>query len=351
MGADELERSYARFAGLVHFLDPSKDVEEDPLKIDLTKYHDALKFFDENDVVTVEQLVNLFERSPEAIHILELILQLSNFTTAQRTFMMFDLRQLNSPKLDTAVEYILRDLMEDSWLREFARKEGVLPSDIVPEIDELPADDKLALLARSKKMIAKCCSKRDANIIVNRLKNSEHTRQRIAVYLIENRALNEVLRGIKPSMFIKNKRIPRDTKSAHGKYAASMVEEILEDAGFQCRNDTGIFGGKMLARTGTSQQTLEGSSERFYYCTEKEVESVSKPGTSISSESLTSRSRQSKRFDFVLLYDNQPKIVIEVNFYTTSGSKIGINEKEYLALHRKISEQEHDLRFIWITDG
>ena len=51
------------------------------------------------------------------------------------------------------------------------------------------------------------------------------------------------------------------------------------------------------------------------------------------------------------MYRNKPYVVIETNIYTGSGSKIGVNEKEYKPLHENISLNEAPLRFIWVTDG
>ena len=52
---------------------------------------------------------------------------------------------------------------------------------------------------------------------------------------------------------------------------------------------------------------------------------------------------------------NKPIILIETNFYTTSGTKIGINQGEYTDLIRDIEmfnqENNENYHFIWITDG
>jgi len=106
---------------------------------------------------------------------------------------------------------------------------------------------------------------------------------------------------------------------------------------------------KMIQRRGATQLVLSQDTE-FCYCTEKQVESAANPGTSISSVSGSGKPLL-KRFDFVLLHQGKPRVVIETNFYTTSGSKIGVNEKEYLFLYRYIKQNENGLRFIWITDG
>ena len=351
MNAKEIEEKYTRFSGLVHFLDPVKDPEETPIELNLTHYQATFDFLDQNPVITVENLSNLFETAPESIRIFELILQLSNFTSAQQTYLMFNLELVNSSKIDESVGYILGELERDKELREQARKDGILISDSVPKVEQLDSNEKYSLLAELKRLIAKQSKKKGTRLLQERLRISKDTRKRVAEYLIEKRSLNDILSGIKPRLFIEQRRIPHDTKSAHGKYAASMLENILKDFRFKCNDDEGPCSNKMIQRFGIIQESLSDDENPFSYCKEKEVESINHPGSPISSESVSRGVQVAKRFDFVLLYRNQPKVVIETNFYTTSGSKIGINEKEYLSLHEKIARTNEKLRFIWVTDG
>ena len=46
-----------------------------------------------------------------------------------------------------------------------------------------------------------------------------------------------------------------------------------------------------------------------------------------------------------------PKYLFEINFYSTEGTKIGINQDEYVALHNNIKQNFKGLEFHWITDG
>lgn len=57
-----------------------------------------------------------------------------------------------------------------------------------------------------------------------------------------------------------------------------------------------------------------------------------------------------KKFDVVILAGTKPKHLIEVNFYTTAGTKIGINEGEYVDMSKAIGGMG-DFQFHWITDG
>lgn len=46
-----------------------------------------------------------------------------------------------------------------------------------------------------------------------------------------------------------------------------------------------------------------------------------------------------------------PKYLFEMNFYSTEGTKIGINQNEYIDLNRFIKKNFPDFKFYWITDG
>ncbi len=49
--------------------------------------------------------------------------------------------------------------------------------------------------------------------------------------------------------------------------------------------------------------------------------------------------------------DFKPKYLFELNFYSTEGTKIGINEGEYIELNNYIKNKNFDCYFFWITDG
>jgi len=59
--------------------------------------------------------------------------------------------------------------------------------------------------------------------------------------------------------------------------------------------------------------------------------------------------KRNKRADFVIYKNNQPKFVIECNFYTASGSKPIETANAYIDLQKKITDSK--MTFIWITDG
>jgi len=76
------------------------------------------------------------------------------------------------------------------------------------------------------------------------------------------------------------------------------------------------------------------------FCTERYIEGITKPKDS-----------KPKKFDLVIFSDYKPKYLFEMNFYSTEGTKIGINQNEYIDLNANIKKNFRDFKFYWITDG
>jgi type II restriction enzyme len=60
-------------------------------------------------------------------------------------------------------------------------------------------------------------------------------------------------------------------------------------------------------------------------------------------------SRNRKRVDFGILHRGKPRIGVEVNFYTTSGSKPSEIKRAYENVNRELNQVGVEL--VWITDG
>ncbi len=59
--------------------------------------------------------------------------------------------------------------------------------------------------------------------------------------------------------------------------------------------------------------------------------------------------KRNKRPDFVIYKNDKPEIIIECNFYSSTGSKPIETANAYIDLQKKIDEK--GLTFIWVTDG
>ena len=171
--------------------------------------------------------------------------------------------------------------------------------------------------------------------LLNHISKNITTRARIAEYLVNRYNLIEHSTEdlIKKSLLLK--RHQADSKSFSGKYGSYRIEKCLNDKGFS----------KLPSEY---SKTLDLEEERdlkgFHYVREAKIangKNVVRFGKKV--------------FDFILLKDGIPFFLIETNFYSTSGSKIGINEREYISLSKDIktfsNTNIHKLYFSWITDG
>ena len=76
------------------------------------------------------------------------------------------------------------------------------------------------------------------------------------------------------------------------------------------------------------------------FCTERYIDKI-----------IKIKDNKLKKFDLIILHDNKPKYLFEINFYSTEGTKIGINQNEYIDLNNYIKENFRSFKFYWITDG
>ncbi|MCC6018786.1 MAG: type II restriction endonuclease [Candidatus Verstraetearchaeota archaeon] len=69
----------------------------------------------------------------------------------------------------------------------------------------------------------------------------------------------------------------------------------------------------------------------------------------IKSEDRNIKTVRNKKADFVIYKHDTPRVVIECNFYSGTGSKPIETANAYIDFQRKV--RERGLQFIWITDG
>lgn len=107
-------------------------------------------------------------------------------------------------------------------------------------------------------------------------------------------------------------------------------------------------------RKNRSGKIMEAVVEEFlklnginYYPQMKYKEIDEKYGTN-----LCSIGKSTKKFDFVFKSINSNDIIVmEVNFYGTSGSKPNETAKSYIELNNDINSLNDKVKFVWITDG
>lgn len=354
-GDDQAIQKYLEFAANLHFFEFTEE-EFEPPGFEISDYSAEIRALEKKTPWNKEELNRFVRDYPRSFDIFQQVFQLRRFTDAQLIEFLFDTSKLNSLERREPLDYLKQNLKYDRrfldiflelWqgdplkLIDF-RQELKNESELYKFINSVKDDASLNYLVYLLKCtIAKYISntKKDSRVLHERLSNKKlpNVSERFSRYLLKNLRLNEFLRGISPRDFLRAKRIPKDTKSIHGKFGKVKLCRILDKHGFQ--NADPLLDKK---KTGAVSPTFGRSGElknKFVYITERYIEGLNKP-----------KERRPKKFDLILIH-NSPKILIETNFYTTSGTKIGINEGEYVDLHNLIKQNFKQYKFLWITDG
>jgi hypothetical protein len=260
---------------------------------------------------------------------------------------MFDISRMNTLNLESTFEYAVLNLKNDSQFRDAFLKTMKLRLNRSATIEDILRDrtsyPKQVIVAVFKMVIPVYVDQvqKDVRLLGLRLARPEFSDcpLRMANYLLDRLELNKVLKSINVRDYLRNKKIPLDTKGIHGDYLKLRVKRVLDQHGF-------VNVDRKLKEAGIS--TLPSDLASIFprddfkgrvYCTEKYVQGVVKPVNG-----------REKKFDLVIVVDGKPKHLFEMNFYTTEGTKIGINEGEYLELSKFVRENT-SCQFHWITDG
>ena len=336
------EEIYIDFASKISFLEFIQD-EFRPANIavkDLQKEIDVLL---NKKHWNINELSDFIKNNPKSFIIFEAIFQLLRFTNAQLVHFVFDVTKLNSINIESIYEYMILNLKHDNEFRKRylnLLKPKLSYEELIERVDGL---DKKYLIATFKIAVSEYIGKisKNFNALEKRIAKSEFEdfSIRFSNYLLNNLKLNEKLATINVEKFLQNKRIPIDTKSLHGNYTKIKVTKILEKNGYvnidSLPNKKDI---KILNHDVGNQ--LPSQSGMKFYCMEKDVEGVIKP-----------KDNKPKKFDLIIFSNNKPKYLFELNFYSTEGTKIGINQNEYIDLNSFIKENFSQFKFFWITDG
>jgi len=349
--SENFKQKYLEFASNVSFFEFLQE-EFKPPHFDTNEYVEEIERLSSKERWDTVELSSFLREYPKSFRIFEEIFQLARFTNAQLIHFLFDTKILNNPDRNKLLEYLKKNLHHDEFFMDTfikqSKKTGLTSfnnaeevTDFLEESEELESQNYLILLLKATVANYIESASKNPEVIQNRLSNPNFTdvAERTAQYIINNLHLNQVLKGIRIKEYLENKRIPLDTKSIHGNYGKIRITQTLEKHGFTNADPLLDKNNIRTLPKDLSAEGLENLREKFAYATERYVEGVVK------------RDEKPKKFDFILIYDLKPKIVIETNFYSTSGTKIGINLNEYLALNEHILKEHGQLTFLWITDG
>lgn len=338
------EDAYYDFASKISFLEFIQDEFRDA-NIPMHDFEEEISLLVKEKQWNINNLSDFISNNPRSFIIFEQIFQLKRFTNAQLIHFVFNIGNLNSLNVDATYEYMILNLKHDLDLREIYLKLFDLDLKYEEFIKKIEDFDKKYLIANFKLAVSSYIDKIITNfsILEKRIIMKEFTdfSIRFAHYLLNNLRLKEILASINVEKFLKNKRIPVDTKGLHGNYAKIRITKILEEKGYiNIDNILNEHGVKILKHEISQQINVSILENKKIFCTERFVEGIIKP-----------RDNKPKRFDLIIISQNKPKYLFEMNFYSTAGTKIGINEGEYIELNNYIKDKFSDFKFYWITDG
>jgi len=352
---EEKENKYLDFASKISFFEFLQEEFKDR-SFYTYNYLKEINGLNEKDEWNVKELVDFLIKNPKSFEIFEELFQLIRFTNTQLIHFLFDINILNSTDHEKIIIYLKKNLKFDKLFAEIylrQSKNTKSPQLILKNIDQAiffidKYNDKqsinyVILLFKSTIISYIDSAIKDVDIIHKRISNPHFTdvAERIAEYLIMNLRLNKILKGYNLKNFLENKMIPCDTKAIHGNFGKIKICKILEKHNF--KNADSLFRRnniKIINKETSNILGLHDLKGIFTYATEQYIDGI-----------IKRKDGNLKKFDFVLLYDLKPKILVETNFFSTSGTKIGINQGEYVDLDEDIKRERKDLIFIWITDG
>ncbi len=321
---------YIEFASNITFFEFIQE-EFKPEFFKVEQYEEEFNVL-KNNTLTIDFLVKTLEKYPKLIDIFESLFQMDRFTNAQLIHFCFDVNLINNSDNSTILSHL-----GNSILKFENGNENEYFSKIFGNINSNNELEKIFYLKKSIVLYVERLLK-NREMLYNHIRNSIGCRYRISRYLIENLNAGETVKAVDLKSFLKLKRKPVDTKCIHGKFGSIKIESIF--------NKYGVVNISNEIKNLSIEPSFSLKDEyknKLCYVKEKEIEGIVK------------RNGKPKKFDFIIFVNGKIKYLIETNFYSTSGTKIGINEDEYVNLKSYIEEfnkkNDKDFKFIWITDG
>ena len=335
---------YMDFASKVSFLEFIQD-EFKYADIPLEELRQEISLLKSKSQWNINDLSEYVKNYPRSFIIFQNIFQLLRFTNAQLIHFVFDVVKLNSLNIAAIYEYMILNLKHDLEFRKIYLKTINQKLEYNNFISHTNQYDKKYLIAVFKLTVSKYINMilNDFDILEARIKKSEFEdfSIRFSNYLLNNLKLNETLDTINIEKYLRNKRIPLDTKSLHGNYPKIKIGKILESNGYKnidyLLNNAGIKTLKHDLQEQINDPAIKNSK---IFCTERYIDKI-----------IKIKDNKLKKFDLIIFDNSKPKYLFEINFYSTEGTKIGINQNEYIDLNNYIKKKFKNFTFYWITDG
>jgi len=336
------EKRYVEFASSLSFFEFIQEEFYNP-HFNVESYAEEIMVINDNKPLYEEKLIELLSEYPRLFDIFEQIFQSFRFTNTQLINFLFNIDILNTLDEEKIINYLIQNLEKDENFKKIfdssLRKNNIHYSNF-GELVSIKNDLLIKLFKEAIVAHIKSASNKRGKIY-SRIKNIENVRIRLAYYLFKNLKLNEMLESIDLKSYLKNKRIPKDIKTIHGKFGTIKLANIIVKAGIiNADKRFKQLNIKQVNKNTYINKDLAEFKGKWIFVTEKYIGDI-----------LKRKQKKLKKFDFIILYDLKTKFAIETNFYSTSGSKIGINEEEYIDLNDEVKEKLPNISFIWVTDG
>jgi len=340
----DYEKVYIDFAAKISFFEFIQE-EFKSSNLEIKTFNDELTALKERKHWNIDNLSSYIREYPRSFLVFQEIVQLIRFTNAQYIHFTFDVGRLNSINLESIFEYMIFNIKYDEEFKKVFLKLIDRKLSYRIFVENLDKYEKKYLIAIFKQAISKYIDRAVKNFLIleQRIERKEFVdfSVRFSNYLLRNYRINDVLNSVDLAKFLKNKRIPIDTKKIHGNYPKIRLIKMLEKSGYT-NIDSALNKNSISILKHDIRGQIDGETfkSKKLFCTEKYVEGLVKPSD-----------RKLKKFDLIIFSKLCPKYLFEINFYSTGGTKIGINQDEYVALYRHIEQNFDKFKFYWITDG
>jgi len=331
---------YVNIVASISFYDLSQDEFKNVFDVD--QYLTEVRGLSERTKWDVQSLSQLLKKDPKVYTAMTFIFRDIKFSNSQSISFMFDVNILNSNNKEKIIDYLIFNLENDPYFKQLFMKTLFVKNLDVSKIRDFIKNEQNynTYLAAFKETVKSYIEKQ--NFIEKRLSNDKFAdvRERISVYFINKLGFSNILESVKLENYLRLRKRPRDVRTTHGDFGQEQVKNILLKGNF-LNIDSELKKNNIT--------TLEDFIERAHQIKSLDELKNFCFATQLKSKKILTNKKKPKKFDFVLMYNLKPKILIETNFYEGGGTKIGINIEEYMDLKKVVNQME--FRFIWITDG
>lgn len=343
MSSNSIQKRLSQFYAT---LDMKCEIPEVTVAEEITPFLQEIFENEQNFWKMVDRLQNFKGKYSSETNLIQKIAQLIRDNSRYFLVLAHLHRQLRFTNLELIHFFFDREKLDDlQYYSDLLKKDEVFRKQFEKTINskkwnsyvgtlDLKNPDKDTLLASLKKAMATYLKseKECWSLWSARIKSDPSVAQRISEFVVKKEDLKKLIEtdSVKNSLLRSLRTVNVEIlKRERGEYASRKVKEILEKAGFVFEPYPKAKDVKDLESTVKTSQ-LMGKTSNFIYTSEKLWK------------------EQDKRFDFVFISKNRIQFVVEINYFTTSMSKIREVVRHFIELKKACRKK---YRLIYITDG